>query len=328
MKINGDYPVRSDQLNTMDPRKDYLLYEGEAGDRDDYKSPQGVFPAALAVTDYMIQDSRYLQAYANYFSKFISLYQAEGIPVSTVMYQNEAWSYTPYPGCAWTPEGIIRFHVDYLSPTLKRDHPDVSVYFGTINTNRFDVIDQVLSAPRMSESIEGVAFQWEGGQILPAIREKYPHYKYVQSESECGWGTFDWKSGEHTFHLINHYLSNGCEEYTFWNVILCDDGVSTWGWKQNALIRVNSASRTYEFTPEYYAVKHYAHYVRPGDCLVASKVTGEDQMPVLVYKNESGKYIIVAGNFKEEPSSLTVQIGDKYVHVELAGHSYNTLVMR
>lgn len=67
----------------------------------------------------------------------------------------------------------------------------------------------------MPETIQGVGFQWEGGQILPKLRAKYPQYKYVQTESECGWGSFDWKAAEHTFGLMNHYLGNGCEEYTF-----------------------------------------------------------------------------------------------------------------
>lgn len=137
MKINADYPVRSDRkYNTMDARKDYLLYGGAAGDRDDYKAPTGkTFPDPLSHTDYMIQDPRYLQAYADYFCRFVSEYAAEGIKIGMVMFQNEAWSYTPYPGCAWTPEGIIRFNVKYLVPTMRREHPEVDVFFGTINTN-------------------------------------------------------------------------------------------------------------------------------------------------------------------------------------------------
>ena len=93
---------------------------------------------------------------------------------SYYVFQNESWSYTPYPGCAWTPEGIIRFNAEYLAPTLKEKHPDVDLYLGTINTNHYEVIDQVLSDPRMPETIKGVGFQWEGGQILPRLREKYP----------------------------------------------------------------------------------------------------------------------------------------------------------
>ena len=327
-EINADYPVRSDQMNVMDTRKDYILYEGEAGDRDDYKSPQGVFPAKLAVTDYMIQDPRYLQTYADYFRRFISAYQEQGISISMVMFQNESWSYTPYPGCAWKPESILRFNADYLAPTLRKDHPNVEVYLGTINTNRYDLIESILSDERAAQTFQGVAFQWEGGQILPRIRKNFPQYKYVQSESECGWGTFDWKAAEHTFQLINHYLQNGCEEYTFWNVILSDDGTSTWGWKQNALIRVNSETREVAFTPEYYAVKHYTHYIRPGDQLIAAKTKGNDAMPVLVYKNGEGKYVIVAGNLNDEVRPLAIKIGDKVLKANLKAHSCNTFLMK
>ena len=245
MKINHDYPVRSDKTNKMSSESNIALYEDNTEKRED------VFPKQLAVNDYMIQDPRYLQTYANYFCKFIDAYKEQGIPIDMVMYQNEAYSYTPYPGCAWTAEGTVRFNVEYLAPTLKKHHPKVKLYLGTFNTNRYDYVDKILSDPRMPQSIEGIGFQWEGGQILPKIRKKYPQYKYVQSESECGGGTFDWRAGEHTFHLINHYLGNGCEEYTFWNNTLCDNGESPWGWKQNALIHVDSKSRTATLTPEY-----------------------------------------------------------------------------
>ncbi|MDA3881620.1 MAG: hypothetical protein PF436_14625 [Prolixibacteraceae bacterium] len=45
---------------------------------------------------------------------------------------------------------------------------------------------------------------------------------------------------------------HGVEEYAFWNTILADDGVSGWGWKQNALIRVDSKNRTATYPPEYF----------------------------------------------------------------------------
>ena len=50
-----------------------------------------------------------------------------------VMYQNEAYSYTPYPGCAWTATGTIRFNKEYLAPTLRQMHPEVKLYLGTFN---------------------------------------------------------------------------------------------------------------------------------------------------------------------------------------------------
>lgn len=171
-------------------------------------------------------------------------------------------------------------------------------------------------------------FQWEGREILAAIRQQHPDWSYSCSESECGWGSFDWKSGEHTFELINHYLGNGCNEYNLWNFILSDNGESTWGWKQNALIRVDSKTRTFTYTPEYFAVKHYAHYIASGSEVLAYKPEGDDKKPVLVVKTPAQKYVVIAGNFKEESQKLTVKLGKRYLEVVLTPHSMNTFEMK
>ena len=319
MKINHYYSVISNnKYNSMSALSDIVFFDNRT------EKDTTVFPNQLATNDYLIQDPRYLKAYANYFCKFISAYKEQGIPITVAMFQNESWSYSVYPGCAWTADGIIRFNTEYLAPALKEQHPNVSLYLGTINTNRYKFIDQVLSDPRMSQTIKGVGFQWEGGQILPKIRAKYPQYKYVQTESECGWGSFDWKAAEHTFSLMNHYLGNGCEEYTFWNAILCDDGLSAWGWKQNALIRVDSKTRTVTYSPEYYAAKHFCHYLTSGSKILAYKQDKDDKLPIMIASDVQGKYIIIAGNFNGESKNITIKLGDRYLGATLQPHSLNT----
>lgn len=323
MKVNHNYSVSSsNKYNQLSSLSDVALYE------DNTEKNSKAFPNQLTVNDFLIQDPRYLKTYANYFCKFIAAYKEQGIPITMAMFQNEPWSYTIYPGCAWTAEGIIRFNSEYLAPALKEQHPNVSLYLGTINTNRYEIIDQVLSDSRMPQTIKGIGFQWEGGQILPKIRAKYPQYKYVQSESECGWGSFDWKSAEHTFSLMNHYLGNGCEEYTFWNSILCDNGVSNWGWKQNALVRVDSKTKTATYTPEYYAAKHFSHYITSGSKIVAYKHDKDDKLPLLVVSNPQGKYVVIAGNFNEENKNINVKLGERYLNVTLQPHSFNTFQIK
>lgn len=49
-----------------------------------------------------------------------------------LMYQNEAYSCTPYPGCAWTAEGTLRFNNEYLAPTLKKRHPEVELWIKSV----------------------------------------------------------------------------------------------------------------------------------------------------------------------------------------------------
>jgi glucosylceramidase len=321
MKINQDYAVQSNKYNTLDPKKDWLLFEDSKVQENPDKN---IFPKRLAVNDYFIQDPRYLQAYANYFCRFIEEYAKEGIRIDRVMYQNEAWSYTAYPGCPWTPKGIIRFNVEYLAPTLKRLHPDVEVFFGTINTNRYDFIREVMDNPEMRKSVQGMAFQWEGGQIMQRLHEDYPEMRLVSSESECGWGSFDWKSAEHTFDLMNHYLGVGCEEYNIWNLILADDGMSTWGWKQNALIRVDSKNKTFRYCPEYYAMMHYSNFITKGTRIIKHLPASVDKTPVLFAIDKDGKRIVIAGNFNDAEKNITVKIGNRFLNANLPPHSFHS----
>ena len=128
--------------------------------------------------------------------------------------------------------------------------------------------------------------------------------------------------------MINHYLGNGCEEYTFWNAILSDAGTSSWGWKQNALIRVDSKTGTATDTPEYYAVKHFSNLVVSGTKVLQYKAKGEDDLSVISFLTPEGKYLIVAGNYGDTLQQVTVQLGDRFLNVTLQAHSFNTFVVK
>lgn len=330
MKINNEYSVVSGSYNTQDPRKDYILYKDADAitDPDEVKllGPRdGVFPRRLATQDFFIQEPRYLQAYADMFCRFIDLYAEENIPITKVMYQNEAYSYTQYPGCAWTAEGTVRFNAEYLAPALKAKHPDVELWLGTFNTNRLDYVEKIIDNPGLRSQIKGIGTQWECRENLPAIHERYPELRLMCSESECGNGSMDWAAGEHTFSLISDNLGNGVDEYYIWNFLLPHGGISTWGWKQNALIDFNPEDNSYRYTAEYYAVKHFSNFVKPGDKIVGYSGREYSKTPVIVVKNENG-YVVVAANFTDSPSSLNVKLGKKYLNIKTAPHSFTTFV--
>lgn len=331
MKINNDYPVVSSKHNTADSRIDYLLYGTVEGiDEDEMKflgERKGKYPRKLATQDYFIQDPRYLQAYANYFCKFIDAYKEQGVNIDMITYQNEPYSYTPYPGCAWTAEGTIRFNRDYLAPTLKEKHPGVKLYIGTFNSNRQDHVERILGDEGLRNCIDGVGLQWEGREILPEIRRQYPHLHYICSESECGNGSMDWKAGEHTFFIISDNMGNGCDEWFNWNFLLPDKGTSPWGWNQNALIQIDSKTRRFRYTAEYYAVKHFSHHIAPGSKMIGYYPKNKERnTPIVVYATPGGKYVVVAGNLDNEPQQLTLKLGKRYLDAMLQPHSFNTFV--
>ncbi len=330
MKINHDYCVMSSQWNTQPKEKDYLLFDG-MGEIDETEvmnagQQNGLFPRRLAVQNYLIQDHRYMQAYADMFCKFIDLYAQEDIPVDMVMYQNEAYSYTPYPGCPWTADGTIRFNRDYLVPTMRKKHPEVEVYAGTFNTNRWDYVQRIMDG--LKDHVTGMGMQWEGREILSQIRERYTSLHLISSESECGNGSMDWRAGEHTFHLLCDYIGNGCDEYFIWNFILKDNGQSPWGWRQNALIQVDSKTKTHRYTAEFYAVKHFSNMVPSGSKVLSYVARNETKgMPVIAFMRPDNKYVIVVGNFNDEKRETSIQIRNKFLNISLIPHSFNTFLI-
>ena len=183
--------------------------------------------------DQVIQNPEYLQALALYFVKYLDAYKNEGINISMIMYQNEAFTFSEWPNGSWTPEAIANFNGKYLGPTLARTHPDIYIFFGTLNTSDPVVYTTVLEDPEVRKYIKGIGVQWEGRDIFPSLKDKYPDLKLMQTESECGWGNFSWKDAEHTFNLMKHYFDGGANSYMCWNMVLQDDGISSWCWKQN-----------------------------------------------------------------------------------------------
>lgn len=122
-------------------------------------------------------------------------------------------------------------------------------------------------------------------------------------------------------------MGNGVDEWYNWNFILPDNVESNWGWKQNALIQVNSSDRTFRYTPEYHAVKHFTHFISPDSRMVGyHKPTDTKKTPVIIYQTSEGNFITVAGNFSDKQEKVSVKIGNRYLNMTLSPHSFNTYV--
>lgn len=283
-----------------------------------------------------IMEEDYLNAYALYFSKFIDAYGEEGIPVTGLCYQNEAYTCNYYPNTSWEALSTARFNGDYLIPYMREHHPNVKVWLGTMNTAAVeDVYEVVLNyesqhpnyaGTKLSEMFDGIAFQWEGRNAIATMRERYPDLEFIQSESECGGGTFDWAAGIHTFELIHHYLNNGCVTYTNWNSILGGNGRGPFmNWWQNALLHLDLSKNVAYYTPEYYAYKHYSHFIGEGTKILNKTAT---QPLVLAAVQPNGTYVVVAGNDGASEKKYTLAIDDdKYMTLTLPANSYNTFII-
>lgn len=284
----------------------------------------GMLPGQEGVEgrDYFIQRENYFKAYALYFRKFIEAYRKEGIRIGMVMPQNEFNSAQVFPSCTWTAAGLAKF-LSYLGPEMKQI--GVDVYFGTMERPNAKLVDTVLNDKQSGPWIKGVGFQWAGKDAIQSIHERYPDLKLIQSEQECGNGKNDWDYCKYTWGLMKHYLNNGASAYMYWNTSLKDGGISTWGWKQNSLISVDTVHHTYKYNYEYYLMKHLSHFVKPGAKRLP--ITGEFTN-LLAFVNPDRTIVIVTQNESPDERIVSFSVGKEVYGVKLKGDSFNTLLIR
>lgn len=275
----------------------------------------------LPCTGFKMQNG-YLKAYALYFAKFCKAYDAEGVHIENINIQNEPCSNHTFPSCPWRPEDMAFFIGRYLGPRFEQDSIDTEIIFGTINNLNPDFTRKALSDPEAAKYIKGAGYQWDGKGSIPVISKEYPNLKMMHTEAECGNGSNDWAAAENTWWQISHYLRNGACNFTYWNMILDDTGVSPWGWKQNALISVNPKTQQVDYHPEYYLMKHLSHYIEPGAQRVILDNAGDD---ILAFVNPDGKEVVIAANRLDTSRDVVLKQGEKYLTFVLPPKSFSTI---
>lgn len=272
-----------------------------------------------------ITEPEYFQAYALYFSKFVQAYEKEGIPIVAVHVQNEPNSAQNFPSCVWKPQDLGILIADYLGPQFEKDGIDAEIWLGTIERPQVERVDDVLQYKNTLDYVKGVGFQWAGKGAIPEVHKKYPDLQLMQTETECGDGSNDWKAAEHTFGLMKHYFENGANAYMYWNMVLDETGKSQWGWKQNSMISIDSKTKEIVYNPEFYLMKHLSAFVQPGDVKLAA--SGQQENTLAFYSASSNEVKVLSYNEMDKNRVLKLNIDGKVYQAELDAKSFNTLVI-
>lgn len=275
-----------------------------------------------------------LTAYALYFVKFVQAYAEEGITIHQVHVQNEVVADQKFPSCVWTGEQLREFIRDYLGPAFKQHGLQTEIWLGTINGIERDLFTKsasdydaiaapALSDPEAAKYISGVGFQWAGKYALQQTVQSYPDMRYMQTENECGDGQNTWEYAQYVFNLYRHYFVNGANAYIYWNMILEPEGKSTWGWKQNAMITAQVEKQKVELNPEYFVMKHFSHFVKPGARRV--EMEGPWTGSAVAFRNPDNTNVIVVQNPFKEAREAVINIGGKKYTFSLEKESFHTI---
>ena len=184
----------------------------------------------------------------------------------------------------------------------------------------------MLADPAAGPAIKGVGVQWAGKGALPLIRARHPNLTVWGSEQECGVGTNDWHYARYIWTTMRQYFNQGASAWHYWNMVAKTGGMSGWGWPQNALVTVDPVSKDYRFNPEYYLLKHFSAFVKPGARrLPAVSFFGFENQ--LAFKNPDGSTVIVAQNDMAQPLRVRFKLDDRLITAVLPADSFNSIVV-
>ena len=269
--------------------------------------------------DGFICDDAHFKAYAKYFRKYVEAYRAEGVPLWMVMPQNEFNSDQVFPSCTWQAKSLATFVGKYLGPAL--EGTGTELFFGTMERPSIDMARTVLDDPDCRKYVKGAGFQWAGKGAIGPVHKRYPDLFLMQTEQECGDGRNDWKHARHAWELMRHYFDNGASAYEYWNLSLEDNALSRWGWRQNSLVSVVPAKRSYTFNVEYGVLKQLSHYVKRG--AVRLRLPAGDH---LAFRNPDGSVVVALGN-AGAARTASVALGTRSWTVTLPADSVATLFL-
>jgi glucosylceramidase len=213
---------------------------------------------------------------------------------------------------------------------------DVQVWLGTIvNPNLDDYVNPALGDAATGPAITGVGYQWEGQEAMLATHNKYPDKKMMQTETECNNGANSWEEGAATFRKMIEDMNHFANSYMFWNMILSEKSTSTWGWKQNSLLKIDAQTKQIIYNPEFYSLKHFGHFVRPGAVrigLSASLEAGRNgpqflSQSLAAFRNPSGELVLILRNPNDAVLPVTVEAGERAAMLPLPAHSMNSVVL-
>jgi glucosylceramidase len=270
-----------------------------------------------------------LQAYANYLAKWAEAYRGEGINVFAVFTQNEPNVVNNYATCVWSGSHLRDFITDYLGPTLRDRKSNIELWLGTLNDEFVNGrAITVLNDPKANAFITGVSFQYGGKASIGPVSQLYPDKKLMQSETECASGDNSWVDAQRLYQLMKHYLDHGANSYFMWNMVLDQTGLSSWNWRQNAMITIDQTTRTAKLNGEYYVMRHFSQFVKPG--AKRAMVTGiwGDQ---IAFVNPDRSIALVIGNSAANALPIRLSVGGRKgfdtLVVTLPAGSINTFII-
>ncbi|MDB5755668.1 MAG: glycosyl hydrolase [Massilia sp.] len=290
-------------------------------------------PGWMKSTDSLIMGTLKPEAFApfaQYLSRYVSAYKAEGVPIFALTLQNEPHFEPPtYPGMRVDPAKRAAFIGGHLGPVLAKQNPGTLIFDWDHNWDQPDSPSGVLADPVAAKYVSAVAWHCYAGdvKVQAEVHDKFPGKDTWFTE--CSGGQWAPRFADNlqyfTRTLVIATTRGWAKGVLLWNLALDENhGPHKGGCGDcRGVVTIDSKTGAVTRNVEYYALAHASRFVRPGARRIAS-TSGEGGLDTVAFRNTDGSIALLVANPAATPSALSVRVGQRSFGYTLPASSVAT----
>ena len=308
----------------------------------------------------------YQPTWAEYLSKYLTAYAAQGINIWAITPQNEPLHAADavWDSNGWSATSARDFLKNHLGPRLELDgHLDptdlergVRVLIYDHNKSEMnEYVAPTYSDPEASKYAWGTAFHWYTNsqladndywrESLDQLYVNYPDKVRIHTESSIDIDAADpigqyWRrSRDHAglfvpfttyaYDIITD-LNHWTQGYVEWCMILSNEGKpNPYNNFNSAPVLINPETDEITYTPLYYLLSHFSRFIRPGAQRIGlSSNVDDDGVIYTAAKNPDGSVALVVYNSYTLAYNLQVSIEGQVFSAQIGPESMQTIHLK
>lgn len=270
----------------------------------------------------------FFQAYADYFVRYVTAMQQQGITLHAVTLQNEPENPHNTPSMLMTAAEQASFVKNYLGPAFQKNQITTRIVVYDHNCDHPEYPISILNDSAARKFVDGSAFHLYAGEAsaMANVHAAHPDKNiYFTEQWTSAKGAFGGDLQWHARHVLIGATQNWARTVLEWNLANdpefgphTDDGGCTSC--LGALTIGDSITRNVS----YYIIAHASRFVPPGSVRVYSN--GPDSLPHVAFRTPEGKVVVIVQNDRSSAAQVRLSVNPA-VGLMLPAHSLSTVVM-
>lgn len=275
----------------------------------------------------------YFAVFAEYLAKWITAYEAAGLPIFAITLQNEPHHEPPdYPGMRLRPAQRAEIIGGHVGPLFARRGITTQIWEWDHNWDEPDSPLGVLADSAARRYVAAVAWHCYGGDVTAQSRVRDRHPDKDVYFTECSGGEWapvwadnlKWNVSNLVIGTARHWARG----VALWNLALDEHHGPHLGGCGNCrgVVTVHSATGAVTRNVEYYALAHASRFVRAGAVRIASSSTAG--LETVAFRNDDGATVLIALNPGSAERPFAVRAGARVFRASLPAGAVATFVWR